>query len=224
VFSAASLARRTAHDTLARVAACKGRLRTAARVAGTDLVSHRSATTAIGHRVHVLRQVDKHLAAALDQLERGSTRTARARQGLRRFAAYGGTRVATMPTRRRHLDRLALAIAATAAARALAERATHVLAAETRHGEQLVHAVDALLDRLPAAPPAILHLIRATLPPAERGDWWRELCSTFAELRPDERRAHATSQLLHAPRTISTSWATTRRTTAPTSDNDDDTR
>ena len=223
-FSAASRARRAARDTLTKVAAIRSRLRTASRLAGVDLVSHDLATNAIAHRIHVLRHVDNQLAAALDRLERGAGRTAHARRVLRQFTTYGGTRVATPPTRRRHLNRLALAVAATDAARALAQRSTRVLVAETRHGEQLVGAVDALLERLPATPPTILRLIRATLPPADRRDWWRELCSTFAECQPDERRAHALSHLLHAPSTIWTSWTTTRSATPSQSSTDNEQR
>jgi hypothetical protein len=68
----------------------------------------------------------------------------------------------------------------------------------------LAHHIGTLVDHALARPPAVLHLVRVLLPPAERSNWWREVAATLAETsHPTHRGRHLRSYLTAAPRTRS---------------------
>lgn len=234
VYAAASLARRSAKDTLARLARCRDRVCIAARTAscgeaGSAVLSTGAAAIAgaAAYRIRAIQQADKLLGEALDELDAGKAAVGEAERALRRYHPHGGSQVATLPTRRLALDRVARATTGAATRHHLADGATFTLVKEIVAGERAVRAVDDLvahlLDHNPdaAAPPAFLRLVRAALPRTEQLDWWRELCSLFAECRPDERRSQTASQIFNAPRTVWTSWSTARHA-APAPSTDDD--
>jgi hypothetical protein len=234
VYAAASLARRSAKDTLARLARCRDRVCIAARTAscgesgGADLSTGAAAIAgASAYRTRAIQQADRLLGETLDDLDAAKAVVGEAERVLRRYHPHGGSLVVTLATRRVALDRVARATTTATTRHHLADSATYTLVKEIVAGERAVRAVDALVDYLldhnpdAAAPPAFLRLVRTALPRTQQLDWWRELCSLFAECRPDERRAQTTSQILNAPRTVWTSWSTARHTApAPTTDDD----
>ena len=229
VYGAASLARRSARDTIVRLAQCKDRVRTAARTAACtaddgmdpDVLSTGAAALAgaAGYRIRAIEHADAALADALDSLDLSKAAVGEADRALRRYHPHGGTLVVTVPTRRLALDRLDRAVAAATTRHHLADSAVYALVKEIVAGDRAVRAVDGLVEHVldhglsqaAGAPPPFLRLVRAALPPGRRLDWWRELCSLFAECEADERRAQAASQLLHAPRLVWTSWSAARQ-------------
>ena len=234
VYAAASLARRSAKDTLARLARCRDRVAIAAGTASWGEAGPRDLSTgaaaiagASAYRIRAIQQADKLLGETLDDLDAGKAVVGEAERALHRYHPYGGSLVVTLATRQVALDRLARATTTATTRYHLADGATYTLVKEIVAGERAVRAVDDLVDYLldhnpdAAAPPAFLRLVRAALPRTEQLDWWRELCSLFAECTPDERRSQTTSQIVNAPRTVWTSWSTARHAApAPTTDDD----
>ncbi|MDF3050010.1 MAG: hypothetical protein K0R87_1648 [Pseudonocardia sp.] len=229
VYAAASLARRSARDTIVRLAQCKDRVATAARAAactaveGTTVEGLSTGAAAVAgaaaYRIRAIEHADATLVDALDNLDASKAALGEADRTLRQYHPHGGTLVVTVPTRRLALGRLEQAIAAATTRHHLADSATYALVKAIVAGERAVRAVDGLVEHVldqsvadpAAAPPPFLRLVRAALPRSRRLDWWRELCSLFAECEAAERRAQAASQLLHAPRMIWTSWSADRR-------------
>lgn len=228
VYTAASRARRSARDTVARLAACSDRMGVAIHTVMVDVADvaeelSAGATriiAAAGERLRAIEEAERRLVDALDVLDAAKTVAADADRALRRFAPYGGTLVVTLPTRTLVRDRFDRATARAVTSQHRAENLTYTLVKEIITGERAVRAVDYLVDHLldhgpsmgaASAPPAFLRVVRAALPPSQQLDWWRELWSLFNECLPDERQAQATSQLLNAPRTIWAGWATARR-------------
>ena len=70
---------------------------------------------------------------------------------------------------------------------------------------------------LPPQPPSVTHhhpSCASCAPPSPLGsghEWWREICSLFAEATPTERRTARLNLLTNAPRIIWTTWAQTRQ-------------
>lgn len=223
VYVTASRARRSARDTVARLAGCADRVHVAAQTAGPTTETSAGADAiaeAVGHRLRAVERAERRLVDALEELDAAKVVVGDADRELRRFHPHGGTLVATLPTRKRALNRLDQASSAAGRCYHVADNATYSLVKEIIAGERAARAVDYLvgylLDHgLPAAtaPPPFLRLVRAALPASQQLDWWRELCSLFAECRPDERRAQATSQGLNALRTIWTAWLVARSPT-----------
>jgi hypothetical protein len=234
VYAAASLARRSAKDTVSRLAQCKDRVCIASRTASCSTTRPEDLSTgaaaiagAAAYRIRAVQQADRMLADALDNLDAAKVAVGEVERALRRYHPYGGTLVVTLATRRLALDRVGRATTTATTLHHLADSATYRLVKEIVAGERAVRAVDNLVDYLldhspaAAAPPPLLRLVRAALPRTQQLDWWRELCSLFAECEPDERRTQATSQFLNAPRTVWTSWSSARHVEpAPRTDDD----
>jgi hypothetical protein len=227
VYAAGSLARRSARDTIVRLYACADRVRLAAQTvvpgsAGPGEVSTgaEAIAEAAAHRLHAIERAERRLIEALDALDAARVVVGDADRELRRFHPHGGSLVVTFPTRKRALDRLDRATSAASTCYYLADNAVYSLVKEIVAGERAVRAVDHLVGYLldcgssaATAPPPFLRLVRRALPPSQQLDWWRELCSLFAECEPEERRAQATSHGLNALRTIWTAWTVARNPT-----------
>jgi hypothetical protein len=229
VYAAASLARRSALDTVVRLYACMEGVRLAAQTvvpggaspggqvsAGADAIAE-----AASHRLWAIERTERRLVEALDALDAAKVVVGAADQELRRFHPHGGTLVVTLPVRQRASDRLRLATSAARTCYYQADNAVYSLVKQIIAGERAVRAVDHLVGYLldcgsyaATAPPPFLRLVRRALPPSQQLDWWRELCSLFAECEPDERRAQATSHGLNALRTIWTAWTVAHNPTA----------
>ena len=225
-YSAASIARRHAHTAIVRTYQVQTKLRLADRIPGrTSDAAHLSRK--ITRHVAAVQGAETRLAAALDTLERQTTRVLANHRTRSLYYLYGGRLVCSPATHRHLADRLALAENAADAARTIAHRAVRVLLREATEAQLFAATVDRLVDNAldqastaaaaaeGAAPPTILRLVQAALPAAERHEWWREVCALFAEATPAERRAARLSLLLHAPVTIWTTWAIARNNPQP---------
>ena len=225
VYAAAGRACQYARETVARLAMSADRMQTAARTiapqgggAGSPSPSQAEAVAeAVNHRLHGIEHAQRKLVDALDALDEAKVTVGDADRALRQFHPYGGTSVATLPTRKRALIRLDQATAAVGSCHHVADNATYSLVKQIIAGQRVIQAVEYLIaycldHALPAAtaPPPYLRLVRAALPAGQQLDWWRELCSLFAECDPHERQIQATSQGLNALRTIWTAWLVTR--------------
>lgn len=229
VYAAASRARRSARDTVARLTGCADRIRLAALTvapdAGATVQMAEGADTiaeATALRLRAIERADRRLVETLEALDAAKLVVGNADRELQRFHPHGGTLVVTLPTRKRALDRVNKATSAATLSYHVADNATYSLVKEMIIGERAARAVDYLVAYLldhgmPAeiAPPVFLRFVRAALPHNQQLDWWRELCSLFAECHPHERRAQVTSQGLNALRTIWTAWEIKRRATVP---------
>ena len=212
VFNAASSAQLDANDVVAEIVAMRNRVRTAALIAGREFTGRRNTTAELHNGGAHIQKAQKALTCALDAIDRAVLRVARAEEAVQQFHPHGGTRVASIPTRRVAVADLARALNALDVAHQLAGRTTVQLDLAVAEARDSLVRAGRLVDRAAGAPPRALRLLRLGMPPSERSEWWRELCSTFAECTPGERTRNARSYLLGAPRTLWTGWTTARRT------------
>jgi hypothetical protein len=177
---------------------------------------------AVTERVLAVQIAETRLVAALDKLESITNRARAGRQARALFYPHGGRLVISSPMHERLAQRQELAENTAAAVHIIARRALHILlrqtAAAERFATSLEQHIDYVLDQAAAAaaaaigdaPPAILRLLRAALPTRQGHEWWREICSLYAEATPTERRTARLNLLTNAPRIIWTTWAQTR--------------
>jgi hypothetical protein len=222
VYAAASIVRRRAQIAIHRLYRCRPRLRRARRATGIALDSA-AVIPAVTERVLAVQIAETRLVTALDKLESITDRARAARQARALFYPHGGQLVISSPMHERLARRHELAENTAAAVHIITRRALHILlghtAAAERFATSLEHHIEHVLDQAAAAaaaaigdaPPPILRLLRAALPARQRHEWWREICSLFAEATPTERRTARLNLLTNAPRIIWTTWAQTRQ-------------
>jgi hypothetical protein len=230
VYAAASIVRRRAHIAIHRLYRCRPRLRRARRAIGPahdGALDSAAVIPAVTERVLAVQIAETRLVAALDKLESITNRARAARNARALFYPHGGRLVISPPMHERLAQRQELTENTAGAVHIIARRALHILlrqtAAAERFATSLEHHIDHVLDQAAAAaaaavgdaPPAILRLLRAALPARQGHEWWREICSLFAEATPTERRTARLNLLTNAPRIIWTSWAQTRQQQAP---------
>ena len=224
--------RRRAHIAIHRLYRCRPQLRRARRALGPardGALDSAAVIPAVTERVLAVQIAETRLVAALDKLETITNRARAARNARALFYPHGGRLVISPPMHERLAQRQELAENTAAAVHIIARRALHLLlrqtAAAERFATSLEHHIDHVLDQAAAAaaaavgdaPPAILRLLRAALPARQGHEWWREICSLFAEATPTERRTARLNLLSNAPRIIWTTWAQTRQHASSTS-------
>jgi hypothetical protein len=226
VYAAASIVRRRAHTATHRLYRCRPRLRRARRATGIaqgGALDSAAVIPAVTERVLAVQIAETRLVAALDKLETITNRARAARNARALFYPHGGRLVISSPMHERLAQRQELNENTAAAVHIIARRALHILLRHTAAAEHfatsLEQHIDHVLDQAAAAaaaaigdaPPPILRLLRAALPARQRHEWWREICSLFAEATPTERRTARMNLLTNAPRIIWTTWAQTRQ-------------
>jgi hypothetical protein len=221
VFAAASIVRRRALDATDRLYQCRPRLRRVRRATGIA-VDNAVVTSRLTDNILAVQIAETRLAAGLDRLESTTGRARAARRARSKFYPYGGRLVVPGATHEHLAQRLELAENTADALHTIARRNLRLLLRQivqadlfaTSLEEHLEHTLDHVAATAAAAagaaPPPILRLLRTALPAGLRHEWWREICSLFAEATPTERRAARLSLIVTAPRTIWSTWALTR--------------
>ena len=199
VYAAASIVRRRAHTAIHRLYRCRPRLRRARRAIGpaqSGALDSAAVIPAVTERVLAVQIAETRLVAALDKLETITNRARATRQARALFYPHGGRLVISSPMHERLAQRQELAENTAAAVHIVARRALHILlghtAAAERFATSLEEHIEHVLDQAAAAaaaaigeaPPPILRILRAALPARQRHEWWREICSLFAEATP----------------------------------------
>ncbi len=221
VYAAASIIRRRAVDATDRLYQCRPRLRRARRATGIAL-DNTAMTTSLTDNILAVQIAETRLATTLDRLESTTERARAARRARSKFYPYGGRRVMSGATHEHLAQRLELAENTADALHTIARRTMRLLLRQIAQAELFATALDQDLERAldhaaaaaaaaaGAAPPPVLRLLRTALPAGQRHEWWREICSLFAEATPAERRAARLSLIITAPRTVWTAWALAR--------------
>jgi hypothetical protein len=232
VYAAASIVRRRAHIAIHRLYQCRPRLRRARRATGPahdGALDSAAVIPAVTERVLAVQIAETRLVAALDKLDTITNRAHAARNARALFYPHGGRLIISPPMHERLAQHQELNENTATAVQIITRRALHLLlrqtAAAERFATNLEHHIDHVLDQAAAAaaaaigdaPPAILRLLRAALPTRQGHEWWREICSLFAEATPTERRTARLNLLTNAPRIIWTTWAQTRQQHHPPS-------
>ena len=221
VFAATSIVRRRARTAIDRLCRCRPRLRRARRATGLAL-DNPALTATVTDNILAVQIAETRLVGALDKLETTTERARAARRARALFYPNGGRLVISGPMHERLAQRQELADNTAEAIHAIVRRNLRLLLRQLAEAELFITTldrhIDHALDHAAAAaaamagdaPPPMLRLLRAVLPAGHRHEWWREICSLFAEATPTERRAARLSLFLNAPRTIWTTWALAR--------------
>ena len=178
----------------------------------------------VTERVLAVQIAETRLVTALDKLETLTNRARAARNARALFYPHGGRLVISPPMHERLAQRQELADNTAEAIHIIARRALHSCSARPRPPNAsppprtATSTTSSTKPPLPPRPPPGTHhhrswrLLRAALPAGQRHEWWREICSLFAEATPTERRQARLSLLLNAHRILWTTWAISAHT------------